>query len=191
LNPMMRTVFAWRKKGNKKRDSRWHEMAWNGDHPIIHFQWDLCVFCNLQKRNPVERKPTDNLLMCCIRRANLDSLWSRERSTVTSNSRNVRKGLDVSSHVDLRNPYKPFMSMPVANITGHRAAIQMLLCSLEPGKYSDNYKEFETIRKSRSAFLNVWGASPRGTCFNIFNGMEDKHKQRLTQCPTDSEWFAP
>jgi hypothetical protein len=27
LNPMMRTVFAWRKKGNKKRDSRWHEMA--------------------------------------------------------------------------------------------------------------------------------------------------------------------
>jgi hypothetical protein len=94
------------------------------------------------------------------------------------------------SHVDLRDPYKPFMAMPVADITGHRAAIQMLLCSLEPGAYSENYKQFETIRKLRSAFSNVWGASSRGTCFNISNGMEDKHKQRLTQCPTDSEWFA-
>jgi hypothetical protein len=64
---------------------------------------------------------------------------------VTSNARNVCKGLDVSSHVDLCDPYEPFMSMPVANITGHQAAIQMLLCSLEPGKYSENYKQFETI----------------------------------------------
>jgi hypothetical protein len=80
--------------------------------------------------------------------------------------------------------------MPVADITGHRAAIQMLLYSLEEGKYSKDYKQFETIRKLRSAFSNVWGASSRGTCFNISNGMEDKHKQQLTQCPTDSEWFS-
>jgi hypothetical protein len=82
------------------------------------------------------------------------------------------------------------MAMSVADITGHHAVIQMLLCSLEPREYLENYKQFKTIRKLCLACLNVWGASSRGTCFNISNGMEDKHKQRLTQCLTDSEWSA-
>jgi hypothetical protein len=37
--------------------------------------------------------------------------------------------------------------MPVADITGHPAAIQMLLYSLEEGKYSKDYKQFGTIWK--------------------------------------------
>jgi hypothetical protein len=66
-------------------------------------------------------------------------LWRREQSTVTLNAGAVRK--------DLRDPYEPTVLMPVADITGHRAAIQMPLCSLEEGKYYKDYKKFITIQK--------------------------------------------
>jgi hypothetical protein len=102
---------------------------------IAHFQCNLCVFRNLQKQSPTPCKPMDNLLMCCIRQSNLDALWSREWSTVTLNVRSIQKGLKLSSHMDLCDPYELSVMMPVADITGHRAAIQMLLYSLEEGKY--------------------------------------------------------
>jgi hypothetical protein len=89
----------------------------------------------------------------------------------------------------MRLPYEPLGPMPVDDLTGHRAAIQMLLCSLEAGAYSKDYKQFDTIRKLRSSFSNAWGASARGMLFNVSTGKEDRKKDRLTQCPTDSEWF--
>jgi hypothetical protein len=147
------------------------------------------VFRNIQKRNPVEGKPTDDLMMCCLRRANLDSLWSREKSTVSTNLKNVRKAIESSERVDMRLPYEPLGPMPIEDRTGHRAAIHMLLCSMEEGAYSKDYKQFETIRKMRSAFSNAWGASARSMLFNVSTGKEDRKKDRLSQCPTDSEWF--
>jgi hypothetical protein len=86
-------------------------------------------------------------------------------------------------------PFKALGPMPVEDITGHRAAIHMLLSSLEAGTYSKDYKQFDTIRKMRSGFSNAWGASAKGMLFNISTGKEDRKKDRLTQCPTDSEWF--
>jgi hypothetical protein len=65
----------------------------------------------------------------------------------------------------------------------------MLLCSLEEGTYSKDYKQFDTIRKMRTAFSNAWGASAKSMLFNVSSGKEDRKKDRLTQCPTDSEWF--
>jgi hypothetical protein len=128
-------------------------------------------------------------MLCCIRRANLDSLWSREKSTVSTNLNNVRKAIETSERVDMRLAYEPLGPMPLEDRTGHRAAIHMLLCSLEEGTYSKDYKQFDTIRKMRTAFSNAWGASARSMLFNVSSGKEDRKKDRLTQCPTDSEWF--
>jgi hypothetical protein len=50
-------------------------------HLVTPFQCDLCVSRNLQGRNPGAH---DELLMECIRQANLDALWGREASTVNS-----------------------------------------------------------------------------------------------------------
>jgi hypothetical protein len=94
-------------------------VARNGDLLITHFRCNLCVFRNIQKQNPKARKPTDELLLCCNRRSNLDALWSRERSTVTLNASAVCKGLKLSRRVDLRDPYEPSVPMPVVDITGH------------------------------------------------------------------------
>jgi hypothetical protein len=128
-------------------------------------------------------------MMACIRRANLDALWSREKSTVSGNLKNVRKAIEASERVDMRCPYEPLGAMPVEDLIGHRAAIQMLLYSLEAGTYAQDHKQFDTIRKLRSSFSNAWGASARAMLFNISTGKEDRRKDRLTQCPTDSVWF--
>jgi hypothetical protein len=79
--------------------------------------------------------------------------------------------------------------MPVEDLTGHQAAIQMLSYSHEAQMYSKDYKQFDTIRKMWTSFSNAWGASARGMLFNVSTGKEDRKKNRLTQCSTDSEWF--
>jgi hypothetical protein len=106
-------------------------------------------------------------MMFCIRRANLDALWSQEKLTVSTNLKNVRKACESLERVNMRMPFKPLGPMPINDITGHRAAIQMLLCSLEEGTYSKDYKQFDTIQKMRSSFLNAWGALAKGMTFNV------------------------
>jgi hypothetical protein len=65
----------------------------HGNHLVTHFQCDLYnMFWNMQKWNPVPWKPKDDLL------TNLDALWSRERSTVTSNVMDILSRR-LSSHV--------------------------------------------------------------------------------------------
>jgi hypothetical protein len=108
---------------------------------------------------------------------------------VSGNAKNVRKAIKTSEHVNTRQPYERLGPMPVDDLTGHRAAIQMLLYSLEGGTYSKDYKRFEMIRKMKSSFSNAWGASAQGMLFNVSTGKEDRKKDRLTQCPTDLEWF--
>jgi hypothetical protein len=55
------------------------------DHLMCPFQCEDCHFINIQGRAPNPDNPCDGLILCCMRRANLDSFWSRERSTVYSN----------------------------------------------------------------------------------------------------------
>ena len=59
--------------------------ARDGDHLMAPFQCDLCHFVNIQGRLPEPSDEQDKLLLLTIRRVVLDSLWARERSTVTKN----------------------------------------------------------------------------------------------------------
>ena len=51
----------------------------------IPFECDLCHFRNLNLRDPDPQSPKDNYTLMAIRRASLDSFWSRERSIVGAN----------------------------------------------------------------------------------------------------------
>jgi hypothetical protein len=73
-------------------------------------------------------------------------------------------------------PFVVLGPMPVEDIIGHRAAIDMLLCFLEAGAYSKDYKQFNTIWKMRTGYSNAWGASAKGILFNILKGKEDRKK---------------
>ena len=64
-------------------------VARDGDHFMVPFQCELCMFRNLQEREPLAGSLKDTLLLDFLRRANLDAFWSRGSSTVGANLRGI------------------------------------------------------------------------------------------------------
>jgi hypothetical protein len=89
--------FDWRPPESLTR----FRVARDGDHLLTPFQCDLCCFRNLQRRDPVIGLAKDDLLLCCIRRANLDAVWGREPHTVSATLRGVRHMVRLWGKVDL------------------------------------------------------------------------------------------
>jgi hypothetical protein len=67
--PVDEDGFDWRPQEDVAR----YTHGRNGDFLVTPFQCDLCIFWNLHKRNPIAT-PQDDLLLCCIRRINLDAM---------------------------------------------------------------------------------------------------------------------
>ena len=82
-------------------------------------------------------------------------------------------------------PRGPF---PVEDSFGLRIAIAMLVKSLEPGRYTKDHQQFETIRKLRAAYSIMYMSSSLGVgCLKTFGG--ETAKLTLTNLPTNSSWF--
>jgi hypothetical protein len=156
---------------------------------ITHFQCNLCCFRNIHQRNPTECH-ADELSLCWLRQANLDLLWSRERSTVSNNARLVRKSAEYNITMNQEETFPDMGPMPVNDVKGHVVAVHVLLASRETGRYHADHKQYETIRKYRSAFSNLWNASARGAAVNISIGKDTRGQSLLlSACPTDPEWY--
>jgi len=121
-------------------DMSWFKVAWNGDHLLTPFQCDLCCFCNLQSRDPVPSLPKDDLLLCCIRRANLDAVWGRESHTVSATLRGARYMVRLWEKLDLTPSFLSLGPYPVSDLLGMSMAIAMLMKTLEPGCYHAQYQ---------------------------------------------------
>jgi len=178
--PQDESGFHW----SVAKDVDRHLSARDGDHLVTPFQCDICVFRNIQGRNPGSH---DGLVMACIRQANLDACWGRETATVSSPLRAVRQTIQLLSPVGVKPPYPALGPFPVADTMGYTMAITMLLKSRQPGKYA-TYQQFETIRKLRAGYSNVHMASLIGQDSLRFMG-GDKAKQYICSCPTNSLWF--
>jgi hypothetical protein len=76
---------------------------------------------------------------------------------------------------------------PMYDVFGITAAVAMLAKSLEPGRYQP-HTQFETIRKLRSAYSNLYLASSTGSTSMTVLGRESA-KPFLSNCPTNSKWF--
>ncbi len=146
--------FHWASAKDKGR----HLCARDCDHLVTPFQCDLCMFCNLQGCNPGQH---DELVMACIRQANLDACGGRETATVSSMLRAVQQTIKLLGHVGLSPPFPEPGPFPVADTFGYAMAIAMLLKSRQPGKYAA-YQQFETVRKLHAGFSNVYMASVVG-----------------------------
>jgi hypothetical protein len=176
--------FDWRPAEERLR----HLHARDGDHLLTPFQCDLCMFCNLQGRDPLKADAKDDLLLCCIRRANLDAVWGRETHTVQATLRSLSQLTRQLSLVGLHPNLPPLGPYPLEDLFGVRVAVGMLLKSASPGRHSEHYQQYESIRKLRAGFSNVYMASLVGTqCLRTIGGERAKHY--LTQCPTQSLWF--
>ena len=82
-------TLAWSKKHRNKDDFK---IGRDGDHTLILFECDSCIFRKLQRRDPEVGSSQDDLLLMCIRRINLDYMWSSATLTVKANrgSLNIR-----------------------------------------------------------------------------------------------------
>ena len=130
-----------------------------GDHLMVPFECDTCIFVKLRKTKPNHQNPKDKLLLACIRRFNLDAFWSRTSSTVLANASRVARQIELSRLVGLQSPFQHRASLPLRDHCGYEVAIQILLASRRSGRYSKTYTQYDTVRHLRSSYSNFVRAS--------------------------------
>ncbi len=162
--------------------------ARNGDHLITPFQCDWCLFRLLTHRIPQDSNRQDQFMMSVLRRCNLDAFWGREDNTVDSNRRSLDQLIRLWDTQLGMHPLSPALGpFPNTDIQGIVVAMGMLLKSLEKGRYKA-HTQFETMRKLRSSYYNLYHASSQGAMQMTTLGRE-KAKAFLSDCPTQSMWF--
>ena len=175
--------------GNQAQVPKRFFTAQDGDHLLVPFECDLCIFRKMQSRNPMVTNPQDTLLLACIRRANLDAFWSRAKSTALANRDKVAFGLKLSATMGLLGPYELDGPLPDYDHCGYEIAYEMLLHSRRPGSYSESYTQFETIQKLRPAFSNHGRASAKANRISMALGDQKGRYMRFATDPCSSVWF--
>ena len=127
--------------------------ARNGDSLACPFECDDCAFTRLTGRTPDRRKVKDSSLLMCIRRANLDTFWSRRPNTVRDIAREFKYHRATSHRMGFE-PYRHADTWPEDVSYGLEYAITMLWRSLDKGRDEPTVK-FNTIRKARAAATNI------------------------------------
>jgi hypothetical protein len=159
----------------------------NGDNLMIPFQCDLCHFRNIQNRNPDPRKyAKDGLALRCIRRTNLDSLWSRESSTVSRNASQARTMEDLGEDLGFDSVAPPMGPFPLDDTFGMKIACVTLMKSLAPGKWEATV-QYATARRMRTVFSNLFHASNQGESMAVM--AYEQQKRFTTPCPTYGYWY--
>jgi hypothetical protein len=176
----------WGRKAQKKDD---YQMARNGDHFLVPFECDVCIFRKLKKYSPETQDPQDALLMACIRQVNLDAFWSRASDTVAGNRDKLRLGMRMSELVGLDGPYVQDGPLPSFDHCGYEVAVQMLLYSRRSGAKGRKNIQFDSVRKLRSCYSNQVRASSQSNRTTVSMGDTKGHYQRLSSDPCASFWF--
>jgi hypothetical protein len=135
--------------------------ARDGDHLMCPFQCDHCHFYNLQGWRP-GIKPQDEVLLMCIRQANLDAFWARETATIVANQRKGSRARSLSARLGIDSPYPERRAFAVEDSFGMLTACQLLLRSLDAGQNAETI-QFEMMRKLRSHYSNYFHTLPGGT----------------------------
>ena len=143
--------MLWRHKAPDKDD---FEVARNGDHLMCPFLCDRCVFWILRAEPPKPDSHMDRLLLGDIRRASLDAFWSRSSSTVKGNARLVHRVIEDAQSRGMVGPYKDPGPAPSWDICGYQIAVCMLIDSTKSGRYSEQYKQWDTIRRVKTSVSN-------------------------------------
>ena len=135
----------------------------DGDHLMTPFQCENCHFYNLKGRGRIKGCSPDDLLAMCIRRATLDSFWSRERSTVAANLGEIRRYAHIQGLFGLGTIAFPVRGPFGSNDTmGMEVACALLVRSLAGGRNA-KHVQYETVRKLRSMYSNYVHTCPGGT----------------------------
>jgi hypothetical protein len=183
---MARLEKSWGRKNPKKGD---YIRGRNGDHLMVPFECDCCIFRKLRKSDPIPRDPSDELLLACIRRMNLDTFWSRAPDTVKGNKDKLADMLKLSQLVGLQGPCVHDGPYPDYDHCGYEVAIDILLMSRRPGRNSKTHLQFDTIRKLQSAYGNQVRSSPQSNKTVMALGDQKGRYLRFSTDPCASVWF--
>jgi hypothetical protein len=187
-NDEERILSGW---APQKSDTGRFTSASNGDNLMVPFECDFCVFGKLFDHTPDEGNAKDVFAMACIRRIILDAFWSRARSTVDANTAKAREGLALSRRMGMRGPAEPPGPLPKTDHCGYEVAIQIVVSSLDAGRYSTTHKQWDTVRQFRSSYSNQVraGRDANSNPIVITDG-DGKSYQRIGRDACGSLWFA-
>ena len=159
----------------------------NGDNLITPFQCDWCHFENLTGRRPSSQDGKDQYLLKSIRRAQLDAFWATEPPTVSKNLSELRRGANIATALGFKHGmFRPMGPYPIEDTFGMGPAIVMLQLSLNAG-LNDKHVQYNTVRKFRSSYANVYNASISALSGTTMVG--GTKRLGVTNCPTHSDWF--
>jgi hypothetical protein len=167
-------------------DNRRFRDGRNGDHLMVGFQCDECQFENCKLRSPMKGNVKDEVALLCIRRANLDTFWSRERSTANINRLEGMRYLSGCEECGWNEPYPARGAFALRDECGMKVACSLLSRSRDPGKNAKTV-QYETIRKMRNHMSNFVHATPGGHGATFMS--EDGNARSISNSPTNSAWF--
>lgn len=159
----------------------------NGDNLITPFQCDWCHFENLTGRRPCSTDGKDQYLLKSIRRAQLDAFWATEPTTVSKNLSELRRGANIAGALGCKHGmFRPMGPYPLEDTFGMGPAVVMLQLSLKAG-LNDKHVQYNTVRRFRGAYSNVYNASTSALTGTTMVG--GTKRLGVTNCPTYSDWF--
>ncbi len=171
------------------RDKNRFLTARAGDHLMHDFQCDLCHYRNIKAMSPnPDGNQKDQLLLECIRRCNLDQLWSKEPTTVERNRRELVKAIKLADRMGVESDslFEVKGARELKDNCAMGLAAVMILRSLDPGR-NEQHVQFNTVRAMRAAFGNYWKATAATQEISVL--MRGQTKLTSSTSPTNSIWF--
>ena len=117
----------------------------------------------------------DSYTLTCIRRANLDAMWSRESSTaVRANLSRMRKDyFECISVFPFPPPFPDMANHELKDRVGMREALYILQASRRAGR-NDTNVQFDTVRKTTTWISNLHDAGANYSNQSIGGGSTEK-----------------
>jgi hypothetical protein len=130
----------------------------------------------------------DSEKLRCLMRVSVDAFWSREPTTISQNLSKINPALQIAHTLGLKTPPVPKLGpLKLEDEFRAAAAAKILKHSLDPG-VTEYTVQFETVRKMKSAFVNMYHASVENESTSIVGG-KDGEKQLVLGAPIYHGWY--
>jgi hypothetical protein len=154
------------------------------------FQCEFCWFANIHEKDCNHWYASDTRQLAYMRQVNLDIFWSREPSTVQNTLSTLRRAKKCSEDIGLPPINIKVGPWPINDKCGFQIAIEMIKMSQGKGRNSESYIQYDSIRKVRSAYANVFESGPVRCSDNRKMKSDKGQISHFVNGDTDSKLFS-
>jgi len=156
-----------------------------GAHCCIPFQCEDCWIRNLEYRNPCR---LDGMYLMSIRRANLDAMNGKARSTINGHCLRTQRLVNNSVRINKTPSLAPRGPFLLCDQVAMGLAVDINQESLVARGRNEPTVQAETLQKMQSTYTKNWESSPAGVAEGAAFS-SGKGRIRATSCPSQSEWY--